>query len=204
MYSTTSETEYLFKVLLVGESGVGKTCLLTRYADDKFDPVYLSTIGVDFRFRMLDLGDTKLKLQIWDTAGQERFRNITTSYYRGAHGVFLVYDVTDQRSFDKLPYWIDEIKHHCQPNIKVIIIGNKSDMASRAVSSGMGQSFAEKMGVKFLETSAKEASNVQEAFTEMAKQFVTDLGPKKLITSETKDSVQLKQDLNQKSEGCSC
>eukprot|EP01121_Diplochlamys_sp_Union-15-3_P012534 TRINITY_DN3768_c0_g1_i1.p1 TRINITY_DN3768_c0_g1~~TRINITY_DN3768_c0_g1_i1.p1 ORF type:complete len:203 (+),score=31.93 TRINITY_DN3768_c0_g1_i1:80-688(+) len=202
MSSVATENEYLFKVLLVGESGVGKTCLLTRYADDKFDSVYLSTIGVDFRFRMIDMDGTKLKLQIWDTAGQERFRNITNSYYRGAHGVFLVYDVTDQRSFDKLPYWIDEIKRLCQPHIKIIIIGNKSDMASRAVSYETGQSFAEKIGIKFIETSAKEASNVQEAFTEMAKQFVTDLGPKKLIV-EPKDNFQLKPELN-KSEGCSC
>ncbi|KAG2598426.1 hypothetical protein PVAP13_5KG366500 [Panicum virgatum] len=154
------EYDYLFKLLLIGDSGVGKSCLLLRFADDSYLESYISTIGVDFKIRTVEQDGKTIKLQIWDTAGQERFRTITSSYYRGAHGIIVVYDVTDQESFNNVKQWLNEIDRYASENVNKLLVGNKCDLAeSRAVSYEAGKALADEIGIPFLETSAKDACN---------------------------------------------
>mmetsp|Transcript_26217 Transcript_26217/g.75649 ORF Transcript_26217/g.75649 Transcript_26217/m.75649 type:complete len:204 (-) Transcript_26217:181-792(-) len=163
------EYDYLFKLLIIGDSGVGKSCLLLRFTDDAYTEAYTSTIGVDFKIRTISLDQKTIKLQIWDTAGQERFRTITSSYYRGAHGIIVVYDVTDRSSFQNVQQWIREIDRNAGDNCHKLLVGNKADLTGkRAVSSKEGQEFAESLGLEFLETSAKTSQNVEQAFLSMA------------------------------------
>jgi Ras-related protein Rab-1A len=166
------EYDYLFKLLLIGDSGVGKSSLLLRFADDTYAESYISTIGVDFKIRTIELDGKTIKLQIWDTAGQERFRTITSSYYRGAHGIIIVYDVTDLESFNNVKQWLKEIDRYACENVNKLLVGNKSDLADkRAVVQAEAEAFAEELGVKFLETSAKKSLNVEESFMVMAKEI---------------------------------
>jgi len=168
----TPEYDYLFKLLLIGDSGVGKSCLLLRFADDTYTESYISTIGVDFKIRTIELDGKTIKLQIWDTAGQERFRTITSSYYRGAHGIIVVYDVTDNESFNNVKQWLHEIDRYACENVNKLLVGNKSDLtAKRVVSTEQGKEFAESLGIEFLETSAKVSTNVEQAFLTMASQI---------------------------------
>ncbi|RNF23004.1 small GTP-binding protein Rab1 [Trypanosoma conorhini] len=165
----SAEYDHLFKLLLIGDSGVGKSCLLLRFADDSYTESYISTIGVDFKIRTLNLDGKVVKLQIWDTAGQERFRTITSSYYRGAHGIIIVYDTTDMESFNNVKTWLSEIDKFASENVNKLLVGNKCDLVlKKAVDTQMAKDFADNLGIPFLETSAKEASNVEEAFTRMA------------------------------------
>lgn len=191
------EVDYLFKVLLVGNSGVGKSTIVERYVDDRFNEMHLATIGVDFKIKSLFVDDKKVKLQIWDTAGQERFRSITTSYYRGAHGIFIVYDVTNRKSFDEVKNWFREagIFHILPKNI--LLVGNKIDFISkREVSTQEGIELADNMGCSFIETSAKVSldsvthSGVNEMFERMARMLKTQkilsnkINDKKITVSE--------------------
>eukprot|EP00611_Tribonema_gayanum_P002355 TRINITY_DN11722_c0_g2_i1.p1 TRINITY_DN11722_c0_g2~~TRINITY_DN11722_c0_g2_i1.p1 ORF type:complete len:197 (+),score=72.48 TRINITY_DN11722_c0_g2_i1:202-792(+) len=163
------EYDYLFKLLLIGDSGVGKSCLLLRFADDTYTESYISTIGVDFKIRTIELDSKTIKLQIWDTAGQERFRTITSSYYRGAHGIIVVYDVTDRDSFQNVKQWLHEIDRYACENVNKLLVGNKSDLeAKRAVTTEEAKEFADSLGIEFLETSAKNATNVDSAFMTMS------------------------------------
>lgn len=163
------EYDYLFKLLLIGDSGVGKSCLLLRFADDTYTDSYISTIGVDFKIRTIELDGKTIKLQIWDTAGQERFRTITSSYYRGAHGIIIVYDVTSKESFDSVKQWLQEIERYASESVNKLLVGNKSDMTSkRVVTTEQGQEMASSLKMPFLETSAKAATNVEKAFMTMA------------------------------------
>jgi Ras-related protein Rab-1A len=161
------EYDYLFKLLIIGDSGVGKSSLLLQYIDSIYADNYISTIGVDFKIKTIDLDGKQIKLQIWDTAGQERFRTIISSYYRGAKGVILVYDVTDTESFRNLEYWLNEIKIHCCDNIPKLLIGNKCDVIKRTVTKHEGELFAEINKIDFIETSAKTSENVEEAFKKL-------------------------------------
>jgi len=168
----TTEYDYLFKLLLIGDSGVGKSCLLLRFADDTYTDSYISTIGVDFKIRTVDLDTKTIKLQIWDTAGQERFRTITSSYYRGAHGIIIVYDITDKESFDNVRQWLFEIDRYASENVCKLLVGNKSDLSNkRAVECDQAKAFADELTIPFLETSAKNATNVEQAFLTMAAQI---------------------------------
>lgn len=163
------EYDYLFKLLLIGDSGVGKSCLLLRFADDTYTESYISTIGVDFKIRTIELNGKTIKLQIWDTAGQERFRTITSSYYRGAHGIIVVYDITDQVSFTNVKQWLQEIDRYACENVNKLLVGNKSDLTNkRVVDFNAAKEFADGLGIPFLETSAKNATNVEQAFLTMA------------------------------------
>merc|ERR1712023_164091 len=127
------EYDYLFILVLIGDSGVGKSCLLLRFADDTYTDSYISTIGVDFKIRTIELDGKTVKLQIWDTAGQERFRTITSSYYRGAHGIIIVYDVTDKESFQNVKHWLQEIEKYANDGVVMLLVGNKSDLQSKKV-----------------------------------------------------------------------
>jgi len=167
--ASATEYDYLFKLLLIGDSGVGKSCLLLRFADHKYTESYISTIGVDFKIRTIDLDGKTINLQIWDTAGQERFRTITSSYYRGAHGIIIVYDVTDMESFSNVKQWLSEIERYASDNVNKLLVGNKCDLVNKkVVEYEVAHDFAEKAEMPFLETSAKAATNVEQAFLRMA------------------------------------
>ena len=172
--SSSSDFDYLFKLLLIGDSGVGKSCLLLRFADNTYTSDYISTIGVDFKIKTIKLDNDKIvKLQIWDTAGQERFRTITSSYYRGAQGIIIVYDVTDLESFNNLNNWLQEIDKFGTNGVTKLIVGNKNDLTDKKqVTLEMAQEFAkEKGGLTVLETSALSSENVEQAFLTMAKEI---------------------------------
>jgi Ras-related protein Rab-1A len=167
--TAATEYDYLFKLLLIGDSGVGKSCLLLRFADHTYTESYISTIGVDFKIRTIELDGKTIKLQIWDTAGQERFRTITSSYYRGAHGIIVVYDVTDLESFNNVKQWLNEIDRYACENVNKLLVGNKCDLVSKkVVEYETAKEFADKLEIPFLETSAKAATNVEKAFLTMA------------------------------------
>jgi len=162
----------LFKYIIVGDTAVGKSCLLLQFTDKRFQSVHELTIGVEFGSRTINVNDSSVKLQIWDTAGQEKFRSITRSYYRGAAGALLVYDITRRETFDHLASWLEDCKKYSNQNITVMLIGNKADLADkRQVSYEEGEAFAKANGLTFLETSAKTAQNVEEAFLNTAKEI---------------------------------
>lgn len=145
---------------------------MLRFADNSYTESYISTIGVDFKIRTIELEGKTVKLQIWDTAGQERFRTITSSYYRGAHGIIVVYDVTDQDSFNNVKQWFQEIDRYATEGVNKLLVGNKSDMADKkVVEYSVAKEFADSMGIPFLETSAKNSTNVEQAFLTMARQI---------------------------------
>lgn len=162
--------DHLFKLLLIGDSGVGKTCVLFRFSEDAFNSTFISTIGIDFKIKTIELDGKKIKLQIWDTAGQERFRTITTAYYRGAMGIMLVYDITNDKSFDNIKNWIRNIEEHAAADVEKMVLGNKCDMEDkRQVSKDRGEQLATEYNIKFMETSAKTAQNVEESFITLAR-----------------------------------
>jgi len=178
--------ETKLKIGLVGESGVGKSCLLVRWVDNEFfeaDDKF--TIGVDYKMKSVTVKDIPVKLQIYDTAGQERFRTVTASFYRGAHGILLVYDITDKESFgNRVEEWLREIKNYTPDKTPIVFVGNKVDLKDkRTVDESAARAFAEKHGLKYMETSAKENINVNEAFMSLAEliveqKFGNNPGPK--------------------------
>lgn len=171
------QTAKNIKLLTIGDSAVGKTCLISQFARDSFNPNFITTIGIDYKIKEVDIDGSKYKLLIWDTAGQERFRTITTSYFRGCQGILLVYDITVKKTFDNVSNWMDQIiqvndgQHVCK-----ILIGNKCDMvAERKVTEAEGKKLAEEYKIPFMETSAKDNINVQEAFLHITKDVVETL-----------------------------
>lgn len=162
----------LFKLLIVGDSAVGKTCILLRYTMDSFTENHLNTIGIDFKLKLLKLDGYSIKLQIWDTAGQERFRTITQSYYKGAQGIILTYDVTEPKSFKSITNWIKQIDSHAQPNVCKILVGNKCDKSDRKISQEDGRTLAEENGMTYFETSAKTGNGIEEAFEFLAQSIL--------------------------------
>ena len=168
------EEEIVYKVLLLGDSSVGKTCFLLRYCDKSFQDVHLSTIGLDYRLKSMTLKNNKnIKLQIWDTAGQDRFRAITKNYYKGANGIILIYDVTNLQTFENVKNWITQIREEANKNVVIFLAGNKADLPeeSRAVQKEDGQKMAEEYNIPFQETSAKEGINVNETFQELVEKI---------------------------------
>ncbi|VVC45152.1 Hypothetical protein CINCED_3A016679 [Cinara cedri] len=161
--------------MVLGDSGVGKTCLLVRFRDDTFlGGNYISTVGVDFRNKIISVDDSKVKLQIWDTAGQERFRSVTHAYYRDAHALLLLYDVTNKVSFDNIRAWLSEIRDYAHEQVVIMLIGNKADCSSndRMVKRDEGEQLAKEYSVTFLETSAKSGLNVEIAFMSVARELL--------------------------------
>uniref|UniRef100_A0A0D6R107 Uncharacterized protein n=1 Tax=Araucaria cunninghamii TaxID=56994 RepID=A0A0D6R107_ARACU len=164
--------DYLFKAVLIGDSGVGKSNLLSRFTRNEFSLESKSTIGVEFATRSIQVDDKLIKAQIWDTAGQERYRAITSAYYRGAVGALLVYDITRHVTFENVERWLRELREHSDSNIVVMLVANKSDLRHlRAVSTEEGQGLAEREGLYFMETSALESTNVETAFKQVLTQI---------------------------------
>ncbi|KAH0794473.1 ras-related protein RABA2a [Histomonas meleagridis] len=162
------EPDFLLKIILVGDSGVGKTNLLSQFISNQFSVENKSTIGVEFATKTLNINGNVIKAQVWDTAGQERYRSITSAYYRGANGAMVVYDITSATSFDSLSKWITEIRQSADPNIILMIIGNKTDSEdSRVINKEEGINFAENQKLLFIETSAKDTTNVEAAFNQL-------------------------------------
>jgi Ras-related protein Rab-1A len=171
--------DYLFKILLIGDSGVGKSCLLLRFADRSFTEHYLSTIGVDFKIRTIQLDGKVIKLQLWDTAGQERFRTIVSGYYRDTHGIIFVYDITNVDSFNNIRMWLAEADRYTGSNVHKLLLGNKTDLIDqRQVSSETAKAFADNLEIPLIETSAKNAQNVEETFVKLATEIKKTYVPK--------------------------
>ncbi|KAI3803902.1 hypothetical protein L1987_32066 [Smallanthus sonchifolius] len=179
------EYDYLFKVVLIGDSGVGKSNLLSRFTRNEFCLESKSTIGVEFATRTLQVEGRTIKAQIWDTAGQERYRAITSAYYRGALGALLVYDVTKPTTFENISRWLKELRDHADANIVIMLIGNKTDLKHlRAVAVEDAQSFAEKEGLSFIETSALEATNVEKSFQTILGEIYRIISKKSISAGE--------------------
>lgn len=165
MSGKDDEYDYLFKVVLIGDSGVGKSNLLSRFTRNEFNLESKSTIGVEFATRSIQVDGKTIKAQIWDTAGQERYRAITSAYYRGAVGALLVYDIAKNVTFENVDRWLKELRDHADHNIVIMLVGNKSDLRHlRAVPQDDAKSYAEQRGLSFIETSALDSTNVEQAF----------------------------------------
>ncbi|KAF6149598.1 hypothetical protein GIB67_011207 [Kingdonia uniflora] len=179
--------DYLFKIVLIGDSAVGKSNLLARFARDEFYSNSKSTIGVEFQTQKIDIEGKEIKAQIWDTAGQERFRAVTSAYYRGAVGALLVYDISRRQTFDSIGRWLNELHTHSDMNVVTILVGNKSDLKdAREVSTAEGKVLAEAQGLFFMETSALDSSNVSAAFQTVVKEIYNILSRKVILVQEHK------------------
>ena len=179
------EEEYFdekIKLMIIGETRTGKTSLISRYCKNEFSGgAYLSTIGIDFQIKNLEINSKKIRLQIWDTAGQERFRNIAKNYYQSSDGFIVVYDITNNESFQTLDYWVEEIKSNSQELSRMILVGNKCDLEEgRQVKKEEGKEYAKKKELKFYEVSAKDGTNVNKAFDDLIKDILSTYSPSEL------------------------
>ena len=198
--------DFIFKVLLLGNSDFGKSFLLLRFVDSLWNESFVPTIGVDFKVKTVDIGEKRVKMQIWDTAGQERFRNVVATYFRGSNGILLIYDITSRESFKNLESWLIEIEKNARENVLKILIGNKNDLENeRVISKEEGQDFANRYSMQFIETSAKMDTNVSEAFLTLAKlmmEFNSNGKPMAQKKAENKKlTASAGKDLNKK-KGC--
>ncbi|KAK4485009.1 hypothetical protein RD792_007617 [Penstemon davidsonii] len=211
-YTEEQTEDYLFKIVLIVDSAVGKSNLLARFARDEFYPNSKSTIGVEFQTQKIDIKGKEVKAQIWDTAGQERFRAVTSAYYRGAVGALVVYDVSRRQTFDSIGRWLNELQTYSDMNVVTILVGNKSDLKdAREVTTVEGKSLAEAQGLFFIETSALDSSNVAAAFQTVVKEIYNILSRKVIQSRDLKQkdpgwmangkTVVLQADENQEEEG---
>ncbi|KAK4414431.1 Ras-related protein RABA4d [Sesamum alatum] len=181
----SNKIDYVFKIVLIGDSAVGKSQLLARFARNEFSLDSRSTIGVEFQTRTLMIDHKSVKAQIWDTAGQERYRAVTSAYYRGAVGAMLVYDITKRQSFDHVARWLEELRGHADKNIVIMLVGNKSDLESlRSVTTEDAKDFAQRENLFFMETSALEATNVEPAFLTVLTEIYRVVSKKSLVANE--------------------
>ncbi|KAG8486468.1 hypothetical protein CXB51_019738 [Gossypium anomalum] len=180
--------DYVFKVVLIGDSAVGKSQLLSRFTRNEFNIDSKATIGVEFQTKTLLIDHKSVKAQIWDTAGQERYRAVTSAYYRGAVGAMLVYDITKRQSFDHVAKWLEELRGHADKNIVIMLVGNKSDLASlRAVPIEDAKEFAQRESLFFMETSALEATNVESAFLTVVTEIYRVISKKNLVANDEQE-----------------
>ncbi|WCJ19318.1 hypothetical protein M5689_001614 [Euphorbia peplus] len=186
--SFNQKIDYVFKVVLIGDSAVGKSQLLARFARNEFNIDSKATIGVEFQTKTLIIDQKTVKAQIWDTAGQERYRAVTSAYYRGAVGAMLVYDISKCQSFDHITKWLEELRDHADSNIVIMLIGNKSDLGTlRAVPLEDAKEFAQKENLFFMETSALESTNVESAFFSILTEVYRIVSKKSLVPNEEND-----------------
>ena len=171
-HKSNKDHDYIFKIVLIGDTSVGKSCLLTRFADDQFSESYVTTIGVDFRFKTMIVCDKITKVQVWDTAGQERYRSITNAYYRGAEAIMIVFDVTNKDSFTHIQDWMEEIIKYTGKDVVIIVGANKSDLNDRNVKKEEMEEFSKKKGIKIFECSAKTGDGVENAFKYMVETLI--------------------------------
>jgi len=177
----------MVKLLLIGDSGVGKSCLLVRLSEDRFNPTHIATIGIDFKVRTVKVDGYRVKLQIWDTAGQERFRTITQAYYRSAMGVLLVYDVGNRESFNNTRNWLQQIEQHASGDIDKVLVGNKCDNASVEVTSEEAAALAAEYGIDSIRTSARTGEKVEDAFVMLATKIIKRLQTSKSLKPRPAD-----------------
>uniref|UniRef100_U5EXH4 Ras-related protein Rab-35 n=1 Tax=Corethrella appendiculata TaxID=1370023 RepID=U5EXH4_9DIPT len=196
--------DHLFKLLIIGDSGVGKSSLLIRFSDNTFSGSYITTIGVDFKIRTVVINGERVKLQIWDTAGQERFRTITNTYYRGTHGVIVVYDVTNGESFANVKRWLQEIESNCDVVNKVLVGNKNDDPQHKVVITEDAQRFANQMDIQLFETSAKDNINVEEMFLSITEQVLRHkkLTQKQIQSEQNNDVVNLRKSNSKKKSKC--
>ena len=186
----TSYFDLKYKIMVLGESKVGKTSLIKRYTKDQFGGVYLTTVGMDFQDKIIEIEDKRIRLQIWDTAGQDRFRNVTKSYFQSSHGLIIVYEISDKESFEKINFWMENIKNNAPEDAKIILVGNKEDLTSeRHVSIEEGENKAKSYNIKFFEVSSKDGTNVKELFYYLANEIYQD---DKLKGNDNKNGAKLK------------
>ena len=171
--NSTKEVEFVFKILLLGDSEVGKSCFLMRYSDNVFVENYITTIGLDYKLKTVKLDNGKtIKVQLWDTAGQDKYRTIAKNYFKGSHGILLLYDITKQSSFNNIREWIQDIREEVSPKAIIFLIGNKIDLAEqRKISKEKGIELAEEYKLPFFEASAKSGENVDEVFKALYKKI---------------------------------
>lgn len=167
----------VYKILIVGDSGVGKSCILERFATNNFFSCHQATIGIDFKTKIVQKNGINVIFKIWDTAGQERFRSITSAYYRGASGIMVCYDITNYESFDSIKTWINDIQQYADENIPIIIVGNKLEDKHRHISKLYGEQCAKEYGADFIEVSAKDGTNINTAFNIIADKIHMSLSP---------------------------
>lgn len=172
--------DHVIKIILIGDSGVGKSTIMKTFCEEPFNPCFISTIGVDFKVKIIDIKDMKIKLQIWDTAGQERFKAITASYYRNTQGVLIVYDVNNRDTFNNITKWVNEFDNHRLLNVKKVLVGNKLDLA-RDVSYEEGKELADRLGLPFYEVSSKEFVNIEKVFFDLADSIVPEKQLDKIV-----------------------
>jgi small GTP-binding protein len=202
--STVSNHPYdqKIKIMVIGESLVGKTALITKYTKNTFGGAYLTTVGIDFQDKFLNINGKEIKIELWDTAGQERFRNIAKNYFQSSDGFLLVYDLTKKSSFEKLDFWNEQISLNAPKETKYILVGNKKDLEDqREVKIEEGEDFAKKNNIKFYETSAKDGTNVINVFETLAKEIVNDV---EQINTRSKRSSQVLKKKNATEEKKSC
>jgi small GTP-binding protein len=197
-----SESDVVFKILTIGESEVGKTCILRRFVENKFLKNHLSTIGIDFRTKAVNVCGKNIKLKIWDTAGQERYHNITNQIYKGADGIIVVFSVIDEESFAKVKEWMEQITSNIKKEeVNLILLGNKCDLEERVITKEQGKQMADNLGINYYETSALDGTGINEAFEGLTKEIMKK---KAIITDDNRPgSFSLNNDKNKKKKrGC--
>ena len=198
-------SEFLFKILLLGDSGVGKSSIILRYIENNFSQNLMNSIGVDFKLKNIEVKGKKVKLQVWDTAGQERFRTITTSYYKGAQAIIVVFDITDRDSFEHVKNWMADVDKFAKDGVLRILSGNKCDLEhQRKVSKDEGKELASKYGINYIETSAKETTNIDELFVSTTETFINRQasGSNKTKTVEKQGIDLNKEEVQEKKRSC--